>query len=136
MPRDSNISQRSRNSSASGSRSGNAAKISPVVMNPRSLTCASTLPTWDDDWLVASSTGPTSAAGTVRSALVPADVSAEPSGSGVSIISDPRYQLLGDVLREIPMFGRPRICERVEHAFDLGAALVITSQHRRKETKT
>ena len=42
MPRDSNMSYRSRSSSVSGSRSGNAAKISPVVMKPRSRTWSST----------------------------------------------------------------------------------------------
>ena len=42
MPRDSNMSQSSRSSSVSGSRSGNAAKISPVVMKPRSRTWSST----------------------------------------------------------------------------------------------
>ncbi len=42
MPRDSNMSQIARSSSVSGSRSGNAAKISPVVMNPRSRTWSST----------------------------------------------------------------------------------------------
>ena len=42
MPRDSNMSHSSRSSLVSGSRSGNAAKISPVVMKPRSRTWSST----------------------------------------------------------------------------------------------
>src|SRR3954452_2439296 len=136
MPRDSNISQSSRSSSASGSRSGKAAKISPVVMNPRSLTWASTSPTCDDAALACASSDEASTTSAPDGATDSALASSGVSGSGVSIISDPRYQLLGDVLRDIPMLQRPRVCERVEHRFDVGTTRVLTPQHRREKTLT
>ncbi len=58
------------------------------------------------------------------------------SGSGVCVIGDPRYQLLGDGFGRIPMLGRSRVRERVEQRLDLRRARIVTSQHRREQTLT